>query len=107
MDIIGVSPKSIAFLILEARFYSSLKQDLFLGYECQKRMELGLLDVCYPEDIPVMKSIAEGLGIIIKNFILTSVVGRDRIICWISWSLVSKQGGGILDEILRIIKGRE
>lgn len=93
LDITGVSPEIHCILDFRGKvLFVNEAVTRLLGYTVPEAMKLGLLDVCYPEDIPrVMKSIADGLGNNYKELHIDfRVVGRDHIIRWISWSLVSK-----------------
>ncbi|RAJ33430.1 PAS domain S-box protein [Pedobacter cryoconitis] len=93
LDITGVSPEIHCILDFRGKvLFVNGAVTRLLGYTVAEAMELGLLDVCYPEDIPrVMKSIADGLGNNYKELHIDfRVIGRDDVIRWISWSLVSK-----------------
>ncbi|AMQ01415.1 hypothetical protein AY601_4578 [Pedobacter cryoconitis] len=93
LDITGISPEIHCILDYRGKvLFINEAVTRLLGYTVPQAMELGLLDVCYPEDIPrVMKSIADGLENNYKELQIDfRVLGRDHIIRWISWSLVSK-----------------
>ncbi|MBB6271505.1 PAS domain S-box-containing protein [Pedobacter cryoconitis] len=93
LDITGVSPEIHCILDHRGKvLFVNEAVTRLLGYTVPEAMELGLLDVCYPEDIPgVLKSIEQGLQNKDKELHIDfRVIGRDEVVRWISWSLVSK-----------------
>jgi PAS domain S-box-containing protein len=93
LDITGVSPEIHCILDFRGKIlFVNEAVTRLLGYTVEEAMKLSLMDVCYPEDISrVIKSIEEGLESNSKELNIDfRVVGRDGVIRWISWSLVSK-----------------
>jgi len=93
LDITGVSPEIHCILDFRGKIlFINEAVTRLLGYTVEQAMKMGIMDVCYPEDIPrVKKSIEEGLQNNCKELHIDfRIVGRDDVIRWISWSLVSK-----------------